>query len=143
MSSEPLYLGVDPGRDKTGTALVEGDGTLVRQAVLPTAGFLEQLRDFLGSDVPAGCILGDGTTSQAMKGQLEEAFPRLPLYQVDEYGSTQEAKKLYWQLYPPRGWKRLLPVSLLDVPSAVDGLAAVVLVRRFLKKQKRTALSDR
>ena len=133
MSSESLYLGVDPGRDKTGAALVAGDGTLVRQAVLPTIRFLEHLRDFLGSDVPAGCILGDGTASQAMKGQLEEAFPRLPLYQVDEYGSTQEAKKLYWQLYPPRGWKRLLPVSLLDVPSAVDGLAAVVLVQRYLR----------
>lgn len=133
MSSESLYLGVDPGRDKTGAALVAGDGTLVRQAVLPTIRFLEHLRDFLGSDVPAGCILGDGTTSQAMKEQLEEAFPRLPLYQVDEYGSTQEAKKLYWQLYPPRGWKRLLPVSLLDVPSAVDGLAAVVLVQRYLR----------
>lgn len=133
MSSEILYLGVDPGRDKTGAALVTGDGALVRQAVLPTACFLEHLRDFLGGDVPAGCILGDGTTSQAMKGQLEEAFPRLPLYQVDEYGSTQEAKKLYWQLFPPRGWKRLLPAALLDAPSAVDGLAAVVLVQRYLR----------
>ena len=63
MSSETLYLGVDPGRDKTGAALVTGDGALVRQAVLPTACFLEHLRDFPGGDVPAGCILGDGTTS--------------------------------------------------------------------------------
>ena len=41
MSSETLYLGVDPGRDKTGAALVTGDGALVRQAVLPTACFLD------------------------------------------------------------------------------------------------------
>lgn len=133
MNKKALYLGVDPGRDKTGAALVAGDGTLVRQAILPTDHFPDHLRDFLAGDSPAGCVLGDGTTSTTMHRQLEETFPRLPLFTVDEYGSTQEAKKLYWQLFPPRGWKRFLPQALLDAPSAVDGLAAAVLVRRYLR----------
>ena len=132
MNKTELYLGVDPGRDKTGAALVTGDGTLVRQAILPTEGFLDHLKEFLAADRPAGCVLGEGTTSKTMHRQLAEAFPQLPLYEVDEYGSTQEAKKLYWQLNPPRGWKKLLPTALLSEPSAVDGLAAVVLVKRFL-----------
>lgn len=132
MNKKVLYLGVDPGRDKTGVALVAGDGILVRQAILPTDHFPDHLRDFLAGDSPAGCVLGDGTTSTTMHRQLEETFPRLPLFTVDEYGSTQEAKKLYWQLFPPRGWKKLLPTALLSEPSAVDGLAAVVLVKRFL-----------
>ncbi len=136
MSEPTLYLGVDPGRDKTGAALVASDGTLVRQEILPTPDFPNCLREFLGEERPAGCVLGDGTTSKAMHRQLQEAFPQMPLYQVDEYGSTQEAKSLYWQLNPPRGWKRLLPTALLDAPAAVDGLAAVVLVRRFLRQQK-------
>ena len=133
MNKTDLYLGVDPGRDKTGVALVAGDGSLVRQAILPTEGFLDHLKEFLAADHPVACVLGDGTTSKTMHRQLGEAFPQLPLYEVNEYGSTQEAKKLYWHLNPPKGWKKLLPTVLLDAPSAVDGLAAVVLVKRYLR----------
>lgn len=79
MNKKALYLGVDPGRDKTGAALVAGDGTLVRQAILPTDHFTDHLRAFLAGESPAGCVLGDGTTSTTMHRQLEETFPRLPL----------------------------------------------------------------
>lgn len=98
-----------------------GDGTLVRQAILPTEGFLDHLKEFLAADRPAGCVLGDGTTSKTMHRQLAEAFPQLPLYEVDEYGSTQEAKKLYWQLNPPRGWKSCCPrPCFLNRPQWMD-----------------------
>lgn len=134
-TNEPmkLYLGVDPGRDKTGAALVWENGRIFKQEILSTDDFSNHLKDFLGTQPVAGCILGNGTTSKTMAAQLREAFPQLPLFTVNEYGSTQEAKKLYWQLYPPKGWKRLVPTALLDAPSAVDGLAAVVLVHRFLR----------
>lgn len=128
-----LYLGVDPGRDKTGAALVWENGTIFKQEILPTDDFTRHLKEFLPEQPLSGCILGDGTTSKTMAEQLREAFPQLPLFTVNEYGSTQEAKKLYWQLYPPKGWKRLVPTALLDAPSAVDGLAAVVLVQRYLR----------
>ena len=128
-----LYLGVDPGRDKTGAALVWENGTIFKQEILSTDDFSTHLKRFLPKQPLAGCILGDGTTSKAMAEQLREAFPQLPLFTVNEYGSTQEAKKLYWKLYPPKGWKRLVPTALLDAPSAVDGLAAVVLVQRYLR----------
>lgn len=128
-----LYLGVDPGRDKTGAALVWENGRIFKQEILPTDDFPNHLKVFLPEQPLAGCILGDGTTSETMAAQLKEQFPQLPLFTVNEYGSTQEAKKLYWQLFPPKGWKRLLPTALLDAPSAVDGLAAVVLVQRYLR----------
>lgn len=128
-----LYLGVDPGRDKTGAALVWENGTIFKQEILPTDDFTRHLKEFLPEQPLSGCILGDGTTSKTMAEQLREAFPQLPLFTVNEYGSTQEAKKLYWKLYPPKGWKRLVPTALLDAPSAVDGLAAVVLVQRYLR----------
>lgn len=128
-----LYLGVDPGRDKTGAALVWENGEIFKQEILPTDDFSNHLKQFLPEQPLAGCILGDGTTSKTMAAQLEKEFPQLPLFTVNEYGSTQEAKKLYWKLYPPKGWKRVLPTALLDAPSAVDGLAAVVLVQRYLR----------
>ena len=143
--SEPLklYLGVDPGRDKTGAALVWEDGTLCRQEIIPTDDFTTHLKPFLPEQPLAGCILGDGTTSKTMAAQLEKAFPRLPLFTVNEYGSTQEARKLYCKLCPPRGWKRMIPVALLDPPSAVDGLAAMVLVQRYLRDKTVKSSDDK
>jgi hypothetical protein len=54
------------------------------------------------------------------------------VHSVDEKNSTLEARPLYWQEYPRRGLLRLLPISLLAPPVAIDDFAAVVLGRRFL-----------
>ncbi|MCH3914335.1 MAG: hypothetical protein LKE29_03425 [Acidaminococcaceae bacterium] len=47
--------------------------------------------------------------------------------------STEEARKLYWQVNPPKGLRKLLPTSMQVPPENLDGLAAVVLVKRYLK----------
>ena len=132
MSEKKAYLGIDPGRDKTGAALVLEDGTLVRQAILPTQGFFDALEDFLAGIQPAACIMGNGTTSEAMRQQVKAHFPQLPLVVIDEYNSTQEAKELYKELHPAKGLGRLVPRALRSTPSARDGLAAAVLVKRYL-----------
>lgn len=129
-----VYLGVDPGRDKTGAALMTASGILLRQAILATKDIRAELEQFVGDIPVAGIVMGNGTTSQGMKEQLEKEFPQLPIFVVNEYNSTQEAKELYWQLNPPKGLKKLLPKALLSTPAAVDGLAAAVLVKRYLKK---------
>ena len=131
-----VYLGVDPGRDKTGAALMTAGGILLRYDILPTREIHTALGRFLG-DIPVSAIvMGNGTTSESMKKQLAEQFPRLPIYVVNEYNSTQEAKELYWQLNPPKGLKRLLPRALLSAPAAVDGLAAAVLIKRYLENRR-------
>lgn len=130
-----VYLGVDPGRDKTGAALMTASGILLRQAILATRDIRAELETFIGDIPVAGIVMGNGTTSQGMKEQLEKEFPQLPIYVVNEYNSTQEAKELYWQLNPPKGLKRLVPRAMLSTPAAVDGLAAAVLVKRYLGKK--------
>ncbi len=133
---DKLYLGVDPGRDKTGVALVragaDGKPQLLRESILPTEHFVEHLQNFLGDTAISAIVIGDGTTSQTMQQQLERAFPQLPFHRVNEYNTTQEAKQLYWKLHPPTGWKKWLPTALLEPPSPVDGLAAAVQVFRYV-----------
>jgi hypothetical protein len=53
---------------------------------------------------------------------------------VDEYRTTEEAKKLYWQVNPPKGWRRFLPVTMQVPPEPVDDLVAVILARREIDK---------
>jgi RNase H-fold protein (predicted Holliday junction resolvase) len=132
-----LLLGIDPGKDKTGAALVWDDGTIEDFEVLLMEHFFPSLRNFLKNRTICCCVLGNGTTSVTMKKRLTEEFPELPLQVVDEAHSTEEARKLYWQLYPPKGLKKLLPRGLMTPRGNMDGLAAVILCRRFLSQMEK------
>ena len=132
MSSEKMILGVDPGRSKTGLALVTGTGEVVKTQVALMTEFAEELQVFLADVAIDTIVLGNGTTSQAMTDTLKKLLPGLAINVVEESYSTEEARKLYWELHPPRGLKRLLPLGLQVPPENLDGLAAVVLVRRFI-----------
>ena len=132
MSSEKMILGVDPGRSKTGLALVTGTGEVVKTQVALMTDFAEELQVFLADVAIDTIVLGNGTTSQAMTDTLKKLLPGLAINVVEESYSTEEARKLYWELHPPRGLKRLLPLGLQVPPENLDGLAAVVLVRRFI-----------
>jgi hypothetical protein len=63
---------------------------------------------------------------------LAEILPDLELIVCDEAYSTEEARKLYWELNPPKGWRSLIPLGMLAPPVPLDAYAAVVLVRRYL-----------
>ena len=140
-----FYLGIDPGRDKTGVALVEETGRILAVQVVRTRNFSDVLLQFLYDTLEANniwglrqklraVVLGNGTGSEEHKRQIEKALPGFPLYIVDEKYTTEEAKALYWELYPPKGWRMLIPLGLQTPPEPLDGYAAVVQVRRYLEQ---------
>lgn len=81
-------------------------------------------------------VLGNGTTSKEHRKRIELALPGFPVHVVDEKYSTEEARTLYWELFPPKGWRRLIPLGLQTPPEPLDGYAAVVQVRRFLEQER-------
>lgn len=81
-------------------------------------------------------IEGNGTTSQAARQRLAVAMPDLTILVVDEYRTTELAKGEYWKAYPPRGWRRLLPVTMQVPPVPVDDFVAVILARRYLEQME-------
>ena len=70
----------------------------------------------------------------SIKKMLMEVTTVIKILMIEEGYSTEEARKLYWQENPPQGWRRLLPLGLQVPPVNLDGYAAAVLVRRYLKK---------
>lgn len=102
-------------------------------AVLATETLPEVLPQILGS-APAAVILGNGTNCDSIKKMLMEVTTVIKILMIEEGYSTEEARKLYWQENPPQGWRRLLPLGLQVPPVNLDGYAAAVLVRRYLKK---------
>ncbi|NLU43307.1 MAG: pre-16S rRNA-processing nuclease YqgF [Acholeplasmataceae bacterium] len=134
MNSKELILGVDPGSSKTGVALVTAGGEIKNTEVLLMADFTGALEEFLGQQEVSLCVMGNGTTAAAMKAALHELLPSVEIVLIDEAHSTEEARVLYWQLNPPKGLRKLFPLGMQVPPVNLDGLAAVVLVRRYLKK---------
>ena len=135
MSKTAYYLGIDPGRSKTGLALVDGAGQIVALHIAMTESIDQELQAFVAADKLCGIVMGDGTNNKRIGDAVRRVFPQAPLALVGEAHSTEEARALYWQVRPPTGWRRLVPLGLLVPPEPLDAYAAVVQVRRWLSQQ--------
>lgn len=130
------YLGIDPGRSKTGLALVDGAGKILALHIAQTENIVTELRSFAGAERLTGVVMGNGTNHEVIGRAAQKVFPAVPLELVGEAHSTEEARGLYWQVNPPRGWRRFVPLGLLVPSEPLDAYAAVVQVRRWLALQK-------
>ena len=130
------YLGIDPGRSKTGLALVDAAGKILALHIALTENMEAELRSFTSGIALAGVIMGNGTNHKAIGVAVRSVLPKTPLELVGEAHSTEEARSLYWQENPPQGWRRLVPLGMLVPPEPLDAYAAVVQVRRWLALKK-------
>lgn len=130
------YLGIDPGRSKTGLALVDATGKILSLHIALTENMEAELRSFTSGTALAGVIMGNGTNHKVIGAAVRSVLPKTPLELVGEAHSTEEARSLYWQENPPQGWRRLVPLGMLVPPEPLDAYAAVVQVRRWLALQK-------
>ncbi len=129
-----LYLGFDPGRDKCGLALVRADGQILEHRIVPSAEAVAELARIWRSQPVAALVIGDQTTSRQWQLLLRAEADLPPLVPVNERNSTLEARQRYWQLFPARGWRRLLPRGLRQPPRPVDDIVAILLVERHLAR---------
>ena len=138
-----MIAGIDPGRWKTGFALADGV-PLLFSAIIPSdkkdalieavksgkweliAGWQQEgSAEDLPKNAPETVFVGSGTSSEEFRAALP--FPHKV---VEEYGTTLEAREIYWRLHAPRGLMRLVPTSLRTPPRNVDDLAAYAILLR-------------
>jgi RNase H-fold protein (predicted Holliday junction resolvase) len=132
--TETYILGIDPGRHKTGVAVVDERGDVVWRNVIPTsdnyASLVELLQKWPITRVALGHSTGSKEAEKIIQLILEEQGSTATVEIINERESTLEARGLYFEAHPPRGWRRLVPLSLQTPPVPVDDFAAVVLARR-------------
>lgn len=133
---ESNIAALDPGRDKCGLAVLATDGSILYRDVVSTSSLMEELRNRQKEFLFDRLIIGDGTTSRNMQNKIHQQMPEVKICEVDEYNTTQLAKKEYWRLSPPTGWRKFLPLSLQEPPVPVDDVVAVILGRRYLHEGK-------
>lgn len=128
--SEGALAGLDPGRSKCGLVLSDPQRRRIRVArVLAPEEAWQELRRWQRQEGLVAVVLGDGTGSQAWQARLD---PMLPVCLVEERGTTLAARERFWQLEPPRGWRRLLPAGLRQPPRDWDDVVAQLLLERHL-----------
>ena len=123
---------IDPGSSKCGFAILGEDGTVCLHRVIETAKLEQETAPEIEKHAAGVLVLGNGTTSRSAQARLQKVMPALKIEVVDEYRTTDEARKLYWKLNPPRGLWRLIPTTMRVPPVPVDDLVAVILARRYL-----------
>ena len=124
---------IDPGREKCGCAILDSSGKIFFRGIIPTEDLPNELETMFKKFSCDKIILGNGTSSRNMFEQIRKIDPRIEI--VDEYKTTELARKRYWVENPPTGWKKFLPATMLFPPEPVDDWVAVILAERFLQTQ--------
>ncbi len=128
-----IYLGFDPGKDKCGVAVMDDAGAALYHEVLLSDALLEQLPALCEQWQVSQVVMGDRTTAKQWQKKLVQSLPKIPVTLVDEHYSTLAARDLYWEMYPPQGFQRLIPQGMRLPPRPIDDLVAIILVRRYLQ----------
>jgi RNase H-fold protein (predicted Holliday junction resolvase) len=122
-------LAVDPGREKCGVAVCGSEGALAHRVV--AIGDLYRVsKDWVETYRVGAVIVGNRTGYKQTFDILRTLG--IPVEGVPEHGSTLLARKRYFRDHPPRGWRRLLPLSLQVPGEPYDDYAAVVIGEAYL-----------
>lgn len=128
-----MILGFDPGRDKCGIAVMGAERKLHYHQVVSSSEAIAAIQSLCQKFALERVVMGNQTTAKSWKAQIEPILPHeVPLVMVDERNSSLEARDRYWQLYPPKGLTRLIPLGMRLPPRPVDDIVAIILIERYL-----------
>jgi RNase H-fold protein (predicted Holliday junction resolvase) len=133
----PTILGFDPGKDKCGIAVMDGDRQILYHQVVPTDRTIDSIGNLSQQYNVDLLVMGDQTTAKQWQQQLTIAFPDLPIVLIDERYSSLEARDRYWQMYPPNLLTSLIPQGMRTPPRPIDDLVAIILIERYLSSGNR------
>lgn len=133
--TQPVILGFDPGRDKCGLAVMGLDRQVHYQQVVPASEAIATIVSLRQKFPISLLVMGDQTTAKSWKQQLQqELLDPLNIILVDERYTSLEARDRYWQMYPPKGLRKLLPQGMRHPPRPIDDIVAILLIERYLSR---------
>lgn len=128
-------LAIDPGREKTGIAILKNSDVLEHK-IINSDELVQIIKSLLEKYIIKTIVMGNGTSSKKKYDLLKREFIDRDIVLMNEYRTTDEARKLYFQENPPKGWKKLIPLGMQVPPVPVDDYAAIVIGRKYLKDNK-------
>ena len=123
-------ISIDPGKCKCGLVLVDFLEKKVDQAIVLNTEFLPiYVKNLNASENISKVIIGNGTTSRQNIEKLD--FIRNNLIIVEEKNTTLRAKKRYFEIFPTRGLKSILPKEIFIINKNLDALSALIILEDY------------
>ena len=123
-------ISIDPGKCKCGLVLADLHHKKVDQAVVLNTAFVPKyLKNLNNSENISKVIIGNGTTSKQNIEKLK--FLKKELIVVEEKNTTFRAKKRYFELFPMRGLKNLLPKEIFIINKNLDAVSALIILEDY------------
>ena len=123
-------ISIDPGKYKCGLVLVDIKKKKINQAiVLNTEVLPKYVKTLKSVENISKVIMGNGTTSKENIDKLK--FIKKDLILFEEKNTTFRAKKRFFELFPIRGLKNLLPKELFIINKNLDAVSALIILEDY------------
>ena len=131
-----IIVAVDPGRSKSGVAVVSGPNPLkvLEHFVVESSLLTDALRAILERcpDV-SRLVMGNGTGSAGLLTSVHENLPDLELTLVDERSTSELARARFIAEEPLPLLQRMLPRGLRSPTRPYDDYVAIILAEQYFK----------
>jgi len=123
---------IDPGKSKCGLVLAEISEKKVYKAIILKSEVLENyVRNLIAAEDISQIIIGNGTTSREIKEKLY--FFKKEIITFEEKNTTYRAKARYFELFPIKGLKFLMPREVFILNKNLDAISALIILEDYCK----------
>jgi RNase H-fold protein (predicted Holliday junction resolvase) len=125
-------ISIDPGKNKCGLVLAEINEKKVNKAIILKSELLEDyVRDLITYEDISKIIIGNGTTSREIQEKLY--FFKKEIIVFEEKNTTFRAKARYFELFPIKGLKFLIPREVFILNKNLDAISALLILEDYCK----------
>ena len=127
-------ISIDPGKSKCGLVLADISENTVYQAIVLKSQLIEDyVRNINDSEEITKIIIGNGTTSKEIIKKLYIFKNKIKTF--EEKNTTYRAKARYFELFPIRGVKVLIPREFFIIKKNLDAISALIILEDYYKKK--------
>ena len=125
-------LSIDPGKYKCGVILAEISEKKVYKAIIVKSESLgDYVRNLINVEDISKVIVGNGTKSNEIIQKLD--FFKKEIIMSEERNTTFRAKERYFELFPIRGLKFLIPREIFILNKNLDAISALIILEDYCK----------
>ena len=125
-------LSIDPGKCKCGLVLVDISEKKVHKAIILKSELLEDyVRNLINVEDISEIIVGNGTSSSEIREKLD--FFKKEVITFEEKNTTFRARARYFELFPIRGLKCLIPREVFLINKNLDAISALIILEDYCK----------
>ena len=123
-------LSIDPGKYKCGLILADiSEKKVYKAIVLKSQLIKDYVKDLNTFEDISKIIIGNGTTSREIRYKLD--FFKKEIITFEEKNTTYRAKARYFELFPIKGLKFLIPREIFIMNKNLDALSALIILEDY------------